>query len=38
MVAVPSTLPNRIRRGFDVGAEIAWHLSEYTGIPSFKIY
>ncbi|MEC8051728.1 MAG: hypothetical protein VX210_13135 [Myxococcota bacterium] len=33
MVAVPSTLPNRIRRGFDVGAEIAWHLSEYTGIP-----
>ena len=33
MVAVPSTLPNRIRRGFDAGAELAWHLSEQIGVP-----
>ena len=30
IVAVPSTLPNRIRRGFDVGAELGWSLSEQT--------
>ena len=33
LVAVPSSLPNRIRRGFDVGADLAWHLSQSTGLP-----
>ena len=33
IVPVPSTLPNRIRRGFDVGAELGWSLSEQTSIP-----
>ena len=33
IVAVPSTLPNRIQRGFDVGAELGWSLSQQTGVP-----
>ena len=33
LVAVPSSLPNRLRRGFDVGADLAWHLSKSTGLP-----
>ena len=33
LVAVPSSLPNRIRRGFDLGEELASRLSNSTGVP-----
>jgi len=36
LVAVPSSLPNRLRRGFDVGADLAWHLSQSTGLPLYE--
>ena len=33
LVAVPSSLPNRVRRGFDLGGDLAWYLSDSTGLP-----
>ena len=33
LVAVPSSLPNRIRRGFALGEELASRLSNSTGVP-----
>lgn len=32
LVAVPSSLPNRIKRGFDVGAELTARLANTTGV------